>query len=97
MAAKFALTKAKNGQFIFNLKATNGQTILTSEMYTTKSAALNGIESVKKNEFKSVLDIYYLEYLALNFVFSILPVGFRGTVSNIISRGLLYFGRFFWQ
>jgi len=47
--AKFELKKAKNGQFHFNLKAGNGQVIATSEMYTTKAAALNGIESVKKN------------------------------------------------
>lgn len=47
--AKFELKKAKNGQFHFNLKAGNGQIIATSEMYTSKAAALNGIESIKKN------------------------------------------------
>lgn len=41
--------EAKNGQFYFNLKASNGQIIGTSEMYTTKAARDNGIESVKKN------------------------------------------------
>ncbi|MCQ2183322.1 MAG: YegP family protein [Bacteroidales bacterium] len=46
---KFVVTIRKNGEFQFNLKATNGQVILTSEGYTTKSACLNGIESVKKN------------------------------------------------
>jgi uncharacterized protein YegP (UPF0339 family) len=46
---KFVITLRKNGEFQFNLKATNGQVILTSEGYTTKSACLNGIESVKKN------------------------------------------------
>ena len=46
---KVVITLRKNGEFQFNLKATNGQTILTSEGYTTKSACLNGIESVKKN------------------------------------------------
>ena len=49
MAGKFVVTKAKNGQFMFNLKASNGQVILTSEMYKAKASALNGIESVKKN------------------------------------------------
>jgi len=34
---------------MFNLKAGNGEIILTSEMYTTKGGAENGIESVKKN------------------------------------------------
>lgn len=49
MAAKFEIKKAKNGQFMFNLKAGNGEIILTSEMYTTKAACQNGIESVQKN------------------------------------------------
>jgi len=46
---KFVITVRKNGEFQFNLKATNGQVILTSEGYSTKTACLNGIESVKKN------------------------------------------------
>ena len=46
---KFVVSLRKNGEFQFNLKATNGQVILTSEGYTTKAACLNGIESVRKN------------------------------------------------
>ena len=46
---KFVITLRKNGEFMFNLKATNGQVILTSEGYTTKAASMNGIESVKKH------------------------------------------------
>jgi len=49
MAGKFELKSAKNGKFFFNLKASNGQIILSSEMYETRQAAENGIESVKKN------------------------------------------------
>jgi uncharacterized protein len=49
MAGKFELKKATNGQYHFNLKASNGQVILSSELYTAKSSAENGIESVKKN------------------------------------------------
>jgi uncharacterized protein YegP (UPF0339 family) len=49
MAAKFVLKVAKDGQYYFNLKAGNGETTLTSEMYQAKAGALNGIESVKKN------------------------------------------------
>jgi uncharacterized protein len=49
MAAHYVLTTAKDGQVVFNLKAANGQVILTSERYTTKSAAQNGVESVRKN------------------------------------------------
>ena len=46
---KFVITTRKNGEFQFNLKATNGQVILTSQGYATKATCLNGIESVKKN------------------------------------------------
>ena len=49
MPGKLELKKAKNGQFHFNLKASNGEVILSSEMYTTKRAANNGIASVQKN------------------------------------------------
>ncbi|MCY1354649.1 hypothetical protein D9M68_639240 [compost metagenome] len=49
MSGKFQLKKAKDGQFHFNLLASNGQVILTSELYTAKDSALNGIESVRKN------------------------------------------------
>jgi len=47
--AKFEVSVRKNGEFQFNLKAQNGQVILTSEGYKTKAACMNGIESVKKN------------------------------------------------
>lgn len=46
---KFEVKKDKAGKFRFNLKADNGQVILTSEAYNTKAACDNGIESVKKN------------------------------------------------
>jgi len=49
MAGKFEISKSKNGKFLFNLKAGNGQVILTSQMYDAKSDAVNGIESCKKN------------------------------------------------
>ena len=34
---KFEIKTRKNGEFQFNLKATNGQVILTSEGYKTKA------------------------------------------------------------
>ncbi len=49
MAGKFELKTAKNGKYHFNLKAGNGQIILSSEMYESKAAAENGIASVRKN------------------------------------------------
>ena len=49
MAGKFELKKSKSGKFMFNLKAGNGQIILTSELYESKKGAEDGISSVKKN------------------------------------------------
>lgn len=46
---KFVITKRKNDEFQFNLKAGNGQVILASEGYTTKTSCDNGIASVRKN------------------------------------------------
>lgn len=46
---KFVIKTRKTGEFQFNLKAENGQVILTSEGYTSKAACNNGIPSVKKN------------------------------------------------
>ena len=46
---KFEITTRKNGEFQFNLKATNGQVILTSQGYASKATCLSGVESVKKN------------------------------------------------
>ena len=45
----FIIKQAKDSQFYFNLTATNGQVIASSEMYTTKAACENGIASVKEN------------------------------------------------
>ena len=49
MAGKFEVYKDKAGEFRFRLKAANGQNILSGEGYSSKSAALAGVESVKKN------------------------------------------------
>jgi len=46
---RFESKVAKNGKFHFNLKATNGQVIGSSEMYESQSTCENGIASVKKN------------------------------------------------
>jgi len=45
---KFVVKNTPTG-IKFDLKAGNGQVILTSEVYTTKAACLNGVESVRKN------------------------------------------------
>lgn len=41
--------QSKSGKPYFNLKASNGQVIGTSEMYESTSGMENGIASVKKN------------------------------------------------
>ena len=57
MAGKFEVYKDKSGGFRFRLKAGNGETIATSESYTTKASAMNGVESVKKNASGDVVDL----------------------------------------
>ncbi len=55
MSGKFIVKKARGGQFMWNLHASNGRVILTSELYKSKAAAKNGIQSVKKNSSKDRL------------------------------------------
>ncbi|KTR99283.1 YegP family protein [Pantoea dispersa] len=40
---------ASSQKYWFVLKASNGETIATSEMYSSKQAAENGIRSVQQN------------------------------------------------
>jgi len=47
--ARFERKETKAGNFMFNLKATNGQVVGTSESYTSTSGRDNGIASVAKN------------------------------------------------
>ena len=49
MAGYFELKAAAGSQFMFNLKASNHEVILTSERYKTKQSAEGGIASVQKN------------------------------------------------
>lgn len=46
---KFVISKRTNGDYQFNLKAGNGQVILSSQGYNFKSSCEQGISSVKKN------------------------------------------------
>jgi uncharacterized protein len=56
VAGKFELYTDNSGEFRFRLKAANGQTIAASQGYTTKAAALNGIDSVRTNAADAELD-----------------------------------------
>lgn len=48
MPGKFVL-KQSSGGFHFNLHASNGRVIASSEHYESRAAALRGIESIRKN------------------------------------------------
>lgn len=63
MAGKFEIKEAKGGEFVFVLKAGNGEPILASETYKAKSSAEKGIESVCKN---SQLDSAYVRKVSKN-------------------------------
>ena len=51
----FVIRKVQTG-FKFDLKAPNGETVLTSEVYTTEAACRKGIESVRKNATAAKLE-----------------------------------------
>jgi len=46
---KFVVARGRGGKYHFTLVAGNGQVIAVSEAYERRQAALNGIESVRKN------------------------------------------------
>jgi hypothetical protein len=54
--ARYERSETKNGKYRFNLKATNGQVIGTSESYESSSSRDNGIESVKTNAPSAALE-----------------------------------------
>jgi uncharacterized protein len=56
VAGEFELYKDAAGQFRFRLKAGNGEIIAVGEAYESKTAALNGIESVKRNAADASVD-----------------------------------------
>jgi len=53
---KFEVYSDKADKFRFRLLARNGKNILASEAYESKTACLNGIESVKKNADGEVVE-----------------------------------------
>ena len=53
---KFVIKETKNGGFVFNLKAGNGEVIAVSETYGSLSACKNGIESVRTNAVEAKVE-----------------------------------------
>lgn len=56
MAGKFVLTKSDAGSFHFTLVSPNGEVIATSQTYTTKGAAQNGIDAVRRVSVDAIVD-----------------------------------------
>jgi hypothetical protein len=55
MAGKFELYKDAQGKYRFRLKAGNGEIIAVGEAYESKTSALNGIDSVRRNAADATL------------------------------------------
>lgn len=49
MPGKYELSKNRSGQFFFNLKAANGQVILTSSSHPSKDNALHTLDAVRSS------------------------------------------------
>jgi uncharacterized protein len=49
MAGSYKINQSKDGKYFFVLQAENGQTVLSSQRYTAKQSAKDGIESVRNN------------------------------------------------
>jgi uncharacterized protein YegP (UPF0339 family) len=56
VAAKFELYKDARGEFRFNLKASNGEIVATSEGYSSKDGAKRGIDAVKRAAAEAEID-----------------------------------------
>lgn len=58
MAGKFVISVASNGKFVFNLRASNGQVVLTSSrMYDSAEAAEAATQAVKAAALAPVEDM----------------------------------------
>jgi uncharacterized protein len=53
---KFEVYKDKAGEFRFRFKASNGETMFSSEGYKAKASAMHAIESIKKNTPGAAID-----------------------------------------
>ena len=53
---RFEIKKAKDGRFVFNLYAPNHVIVATSQVYSSSTAAVNGIKSIINNAEKAPLE-----------------------------------------
>jgi uncharacterized protein YegP (UPF0339 family) len=84
MSARYELKAAPGHQFIFYLKAGNGEIILASETYRSKNDALQAIEAVRKH--CSLADRFERKYSARSQPFFIL----RSVDDEILGRSETY-------
>jgi uncharacterized protein YegP (UPF0339 family) len=56
MPYKFEIKKDKAGEFRVAFKAPNGESMFTTEGYSSKASAKNAIESIKKNGPDAAID-----------------------------------------
>ncbi len=56
VTVKFVVKKASNGEYRFNMVASNGQIVATSETYKEKRSALATVESIMKNAGTATID-----------------------------------------
>ncbi|NJN50409.1 MAG: YegP family protein [Gammaproteobacteria bacterium] len=73
MAGKFEVYQDKAGETRFRLKAGNGETILASEGYKSKSSAINGVEAVQKNA--KIADRFEVKTAKTGLVYFVLKAG----------------------
>lgn len=55
-SGKFEIKKSRDGRFVFNLYASNGVIVATSQVYSSSTSAMNGIRSVIANASAPVED-----------------------------------------
>ena len=55
-SGKFEIKKAKDGRFVFNLYAPNHIIVATSQVYSSSSAAVNGIQSIIANAERAAIE-----------------------------------------
>ena len=84
MPGYYEIKPAANGEFVFNLKAANGEVILTSETYKTKKSAEEGVASVQKN---SPTDERYARETAKNGKFYFV---LKATNGQVIGKSQMY-------
>ena len=61
VTGRFEIKKAKDGRFVFNLYAPNRVIVATSQVYSSSTAAVNGINSVIANAEKAPVEDWTLK------------------------------------